>query len=54
MVKIPEYCEKILKISIYVSHLIKKQRIFLKFNKNVFLTGNIKLIGKNLLEVKKI
>ena len=46
--------ERIFKnIDLCLSSNRETYEFFLKFNKNVFLTGNIKLISKNYLEVKE-
>ena len=49
-----ETAERIFKnIDLCLSSNRETYEFFLKFNKNVFLTGNIKLISKNYLEVKE-
>ena len=52
--RFPNTAAKIFKnIDLCLSSNKETQEFLLKFNKNVFLTGNIKLISKNLSEVKE-
>lgn len=52
--RFPNTAKRIFKnLDLCLSSNKETQEFLLKFNKNVFLTGNIKLISKNLLEVKE-